>query len=299
MIHMKKKAQGSLEEEFREEVIGKATPDRLKDFIDDTLDPMADAYLIVSRANYQSPTEPDKINAYLKHLGRVDNKDWIPPAICFFDKYKDNQDALLKFIHDLERLTYTFFTLRKNVNERIARYARIIQAIQDEENLYREDLDESILTLQLSEKEKIEMREKLGKDIYKVKPVCKPLLLRLDSLLADRVAEYNNPIISVEHVLPQNPNPKDNSEWFSWFPDEQEREEWTHKLANLVLLSKRKNSRASNYEFKRKKDKYFKEEGVAPFALTHGVTLENEWTPDILEKRQKDLIDRLCKEWRL
>ena len=297
MIHMKKKVQEALEEEFRESVIGKASPERLISFMDDTLKPMANAYRIVSEAKYQSSSEAEKVNAYLKYLNRIDNKDWIPPAICFFDKHEDNQDALLKFICDLERLAYTLFVLRKNVNERITRYARIIQAIQSGEDLYREDLDDGKLTLQLSENEKTEMKEKLGEDIYKVKLVCKPLLLRLDSLLADKVAEYTIPIISVEHVLPQNP--RDNSKWASWFPNEQERQDWTHKLANLVLLSRKKNSQASNFEFDRKKEKYFKEGGAAIFALTNRVTLENEWTPDILQKRQKMLIDSLCKEWRL
>lgn len=297
MIHMKKKAKEALEEEFREGVIGTATPEHLKSFMDDTLKPIAAAYQVVSEAKYQSSKEAEKINAHLKHLGRIDNKDWIPPAICFFNKYKDDQAALLKFIRDLERLAYTLFTLRKNVNDRITRYARIIQAIQGGEDLYREDLAEGKLTLQLSKNEKTEMKERLGEDIYKVKLVCKPLLLRLDSLLADKGVEYTDPVISVEHVLPQNP--KDGSKWVSWFPDEQERQEWTHKLANLVLLSRKKNSQASNFEFDRKKEEYFKKGGAVTFALTQGVTLQNEWTPDVLQKRQKDLIDRLCKEWRL
>ena len=296
MIYMKKKAQEALEEEFQENVIGETNPERLRSFINDTLEPMARAYQIVSEAKYQSPKEAEKVNASLKHLGRIDNKDWIPPAICFFNKYKDDQGALLKFIRDLERLAYTLFTLRKNINERITRYAEIIRAIQNGEDLYKEDISEKKLALQLSENEKAEMRGKLNEPIYEVPQTCKPLLLRLDSLLADTGAEYAEKIISVEHVLPQNP--KDCSEWCKCF-NEQERQYWTHRLANLVLLSKKKNTQASNLEFNQKKDKYFNKGGTTIFSLTQKVISEDEWTPDVLQKRQKDLLDRFYREWRL
>ena len=84
-----------------------------------------------------------------------------------------------------------------------------------------------------------------------------------------------------------------------WFQDEDERKQWTHRLANLVLLSRRKNTRASNYEFERKKSEYFQKHGTTTFALTTKVVDESEWTPAILERRQHELIDVLKKEWRL
>ena len=84
-----------------------------------------------------------------------------------------------------------------------------------------------------------------------------------------------------------------------WFPDTDARERWTHRLANLVLLSRRKNTRASNYEFEKKKKEYFQRDGVTTFALTTQVVNKSEWTPAVLEGRQRDLIDQLKKEWRL
>ena len=87
-----------------------------------------------------------------------------------------------------------------------------------------------------------------------------------------------------------------DSEWVTVFPDEEEREQWTHRLGNLVLLSRRKNSQAQNYDFERKKRDYFQTR-VAPFALTVEVVSESNWTPAVLEQRQKRLIDLLRKEW--
>ena len=74
---------------------------------------------------------------------------------------------------------------------------------------------------------------------------------------------------------------------------------WTHRLANLVLLSRQKNTQAQNFDFERKKQEYFQRKGVAAFALTSQVLNKAEWTPDVLENRQSDLIRRLESEWRL
>ena len=102
-------------------------------------------------------------------------------------------------------------------------------------------------------------------------------------------------VISIEHVLPQSPK----GEWVEWFPDAEQRAQWTHKIANLVLLSRRKNSQASNYEFDKKKSEYFQKNGTTTFALTTQVVSESEWTPKVLECRQRELVGALKKEWRL
>lgn len=123
------------------------------------------------------------------------------------------------------------------------------------------------------------------------------VLLRLDSALSSGGASYEHPLITVEHVLPQFPAV--GSIWRTWFSDA-EREYWTHRLANLVLLTRRKNSEASNYDFELKKHKYFAtKSGVSPFALTTQVLGEDEWTPALLEKRQAALVSALAALWRL
>ena len=108
---------------------------------------------------------------------------------------------------------------------------------------------------------------------------------------------YDHPIITVEHVLPQNP--QEASEWRRTFSDE-ERLEWTHRLANLVLLNRRKNAEASNREFDHKKSRYFSgPNGSAPFTLTIQVNGTSKWTPEILADRQQRLIDKLANLWTL
>ena len=73
-----------------------------------------------------------------------------------------------------------------------------------------------------------------------------------------------------------------------------------HRIGNLVLLSRRKNSEAQNFEFDTKKERYFKsEKGISPFVLTTQVLGETEWTPARLKDRQRDLVAKLKQIWSL
>ncbi|MDF0523386.1 HNH endonuclease family protein [Bradyrhizobium yuanmingense] len=124
-----------------------------------------------------------------------------------------------------------------------------------------------------------------------------PLLLRIDELLSGGRAVYNQPIITVEHVLPQNPS--ELSQWLTDFPHAPERERWVQKLANLVLLTRRKNSQASNFDFVEKKKYFAMKAGVANFAITSNVLKEKEWTVAVLERRQAEILGAVAAVWRL
>ncbi len=75
---------------------------------------------------------------------------------------------------------------------------------------------------------------------------------------------------------------------------------WLHRLANLVPLNQRRNSQAQNHDFERKKKAYFGgKQGVSSYVLTTQVLNTSAWTPAVVEKRQKDLIDVLASAWSL
>jgi hypothetical protein len=86
----------------------------------------------------------------------------------------------------------------------------------------------------LTEAESAEFYFALGEPLYRKSRVCKPVLQRLDEALSTRGATYEDPT-SIEHVLPQTVEA--GSEWASLFPNEAEREHWTHRLAKSRLLN--------------------------------------------------------------
>ena len=290
MITLKTKLRRTLQADFQDNVLKNAAG---IDFIDNTLEPYASVYETLLEASYESTQDAEKVNNYLRDLGRLDNFDWIPPAMAFFLRNPNDREILIRFTKDLERLAYGLFVRRANINDRINRYADVLRDIERGNNLF-----DANSPLQLNAKEKDEIVKGLNGQIYlQTAVVRRTLLERLDSLLADTGASYTRTTITVEHVLPQNP--RADSEWMRWFPNDNEREAWTHRLSNLVLLSRRKNASASNWDFGRKKSEYFQRGTVAPFALTAQVLNESEWTPDVLERRQRELIGALRKEWRL
>ena len=124
------------------------------------------------------------------------------------------------------------------------------------------------------------------------------VLLRLDSALSQGQATYNYPIITVEHVLPQTP--AKGSKWLNWYADDLTRARYTNRLSNLVLLARKKNSQAQNFEFDVKKKKYFTTaQGISPFVLTTQVLGENEWTTTVQDNRQEELVATLKTNWEL
>ena len=187
MIYMKDKARGTLNQEFSDSVLkgkdGGLDDKGAKYVINKVLTPYAESYEVVTRASYESTPSADRVNLYLQHLGRLDNFDWVPPAMAFLNRNKNRTKALIRFVRDLERLAYGMFIRRVNINERINRYSEVLRVIEQGGELF-----EDTAPLQLDTQEKAEIVEALRGPIYSLPRVPRPLLLRLDSLLADEGA---------------------------------------------------------------------------------------------------------------
>ncbi|MFP6111076.1 DUF262 domain-containing protein [Helicobacter pylori] len=132
----------------------------------------------------------------------------------------------------------------------------------------------------------------------------KPILILVEYFMSDdpRPKRIEKNDFHIEHILPQKPDP--SSQWVKDFSEE-ERECYTHSLANLTLLGGKKNTKALsqtlNQDFKEKKEIYMGK----PVALDNKKTFRvmtcydmtkndvcryTEWTPKSLEKRKEELI---------
>lgn len=184
----------------------------------------------------------------------------------------------------------------------------IINALKEKKNIddiisiVKKYLDEKNITQHFQEN----LRDSL---VYKKQPTrkwLKPILILMEYFMSDNA----NPAyikmdddLHVECILPQNPDP--SSQWVKDFSEE-ERECYTHSLANLTLLGGKKNTKALkqtlNRDFKEKKEIYMGK----PVALDNKKTFKvmdcyditendvcryTEWTPKSLEKREKDLMN--------
>ncbi|GAA8192073.1 hypothetical protein HpDR15_07420 [Helicobacter pylori] len=131
----------------------------------------------------------------------------------------------------------------------------------------------------------------------------KPILILVEYSMSDdpypkRIQMDKN--LHIEHILPQQPG--SSSQWVKDFSEE-ERGLYTHSLANLTLLGGKKNTQASNKDFKEKKEIYMgktialdnKEtfKVMTCYKMTIDVAQYAEWMPKNLEKRKEELIKRI------
>lgn len=282
----------SLLQEFPEQVLNRYLPDNGSEFITELLEPYARADIRLLAQDFQG-ADPrwTEINNWLKCLDQLNNDDWRPPALWALKNHDDDPEFLVKFLAKLERLAASMLIRGVYATPRQQRYMDLLKQLVAGDGLDSDNFD-------LSEREILETRDALNGDIYLSTRIRRYVLLRLDSVLADDPgASYDHKIITVEHVLPQSPAV--DSQWARDFSQD-DRDKWTHKLGNLLLLNRRTNSRARNYDFETKKEKYFtSKKGVAVFALTTQVISEPTWTPQVIERRQNELLDLLIREWDL
>lgn len=291
-IKSRTRAVKGLLQEFPDQVLNAYLPDNGTGFIREVLEPYAKADIRMLAQDFRGDDPRwEELNNWLKRLDQLDNDDWRPPALWALKEHGEDVEFLVQFMGKLERLAASMLLRRVYATPRQQRYMELLKQLADGDGLHA-------AAFELTDAERKDTLDRINGELYLATRVRKYVLLRLDSVLAqDPGASYDHRIITVEHVLPQTP-PKE-SQWVRDFSEE-EAEQWTHRLGNLLLLNRRSNSRAQNYDFDVKKEKYFtSDQGVAVFALTTQVLKEPVWTPEVISHRQKYLVEILAREWDL
>ncbi|MBF6590362.1 MAG: DUF262 domain-containing protein [Ktedonobacterales bacterium] len=296
MIHRKAKARETVLKEFRDHVLGRGRDAR--QVIDETLAPLGAAQHVARAAAYTSTRGAEAVNAPLTWLNQVSDADWLPPAMLMVARHARAPELLARFLADLERLAAGLMILRVSVGARIIRYARLLTQIE-EASATLNVLFDTGAPLQLTADERASILRALNGNLDSHNThVRRYVLLRLDADLAGVVPTSHRATVTVEHVLPQHPAA--GSEWLRWFPGQRERSRYAHCLGNMVLLSRTRNTAAANLDFAQKKRAYFASGGgEPPFALTAQVLREEVWTREVVERRQRELLERLGRIWRL
>ncbi|GAA9029085.1 DUF262 domain-containing protein [Helicobacter pylori] len=163
------------------------------------------------------------------------------------------------------------------------------KSVEDIASIVKEYLNGNKITQNFREKLKddhlYEKHKKSSKNSW-----LRPILILVEYFMSDdpKPKRIQTNDFHVEHILPQNPTL--SSQWAKDFSEE-ERELYTHSLANLTLLGGKKNTQASNLDFKDKKKIYMGERAMTCYDATKDIAYNyTEWTPKSLEKRKEELI---------
>ena len=281
-IKLKEKARKNLLEEFEEKVYGK-----VMNYGKESID-----YILKTSENYDKLINltADFNNEYknLINIMKVgfNSEDWIPPLLYYYEKF--NTQGLVEFLKLLDNKFMGDWINKETPTKRLENMNKILKAIEIGEN-YNDILNnKNLFSFDINNFKNI-----INGNIYGER-YCKYLLLKIEYLSLDSEVAYigNYKNISIEHVLPQNP--KEDSEWRVKFSNE-DREEWTNKLGNLILLTKRKNSKLSNLEFKDKKKKYIADKMLLFPSVFEVYSNGEDWNIDILKTRQKRIVNLLIE----
>lgn len=292
-IFAKERPKKNLLDEFKEYVIKQTSP---KSLVDEYLIPYTEAYVCLKNCDFSSTQNAEEINELLLWLNKTNNHDWMPPAIKFLTDHKNDSVYILWFIRKLERLASYLLVTAKNVNQRMERYKWILVEMESRPD---NNLTAPLENIELTDWEKQQFIDALNGEIYSMTAKRRNYIIqRLDSFLSDGGATYNTKLFTIEHVLPQHPS--GDSEWMKLWPDTQTQRFWLNKIANLVPLTRQRNSAAQNYDFNTKKIKYFQSKnGTSSYTLTTQVINIAAWTPEVVEARQKDLEEIFISKWDL
>lgn len=292
-IFVKERQKKTLREEFEEYILKTVSPKRL---IDDYLVPYTNAYVQLKNCEFTATHHADEVNGLLFWLNKTNNSDWMPPAIKFLAEHPNDSEYVLWFIRKLERLASYLLVTAQDVNHRVDRYKWLLVEMEGRPD---STLTSPLRNIELTDWEKEHFRQTLDGEIYTMTAQRRNYIIqRLDSFMSDGGASYNQKLFTIEHVLPQHP-PVHGS-WPELWPDEQERMYWLNRIANLVPLTRQRNSAAQNYGFTTKKEKYFQSKnGTSSYTLTTQVLSETAWTPDAVKTRQEKLAKVFETNWEL
>jgi len=252
---------------------------------------------VILQADFEcaDPALEKQANHSLRWLLRIGDQDWMPVALRLITHYAEKPEVIVAKLAELEKLAAVLWLNRFDINNRIDRYGKLLEEIAGDQS--KSGALPSLLT---SAEEKKSAAVAISGDVYNLSPPPKRtfVLLRLDAALSSGEATYDFDTITVEHILPQTPDA--NSKWMEWWPDPIAREQSLHLLGNLALLNRRQNSAALNWEFDKKKEKYYqKKTGGSPFQITSRVLKETEWTPGVFAVHQAETVAKLKEIWSL
>lgn len=281
-IIVKQKARTNLLDQFEKFVYPKYQHKELLDLI-------FDYYSIYSSIFYEFNLSNQATNLITTMDNGFMSTDWISPILVYYKKFQEDGN-FIKFLEKLDnKFSVDWISGLCDATRRIERMNDVIEVIEKSHN--SQDIINSNVFQNSQEALNSFIRNINEFDLYGRRH-CYYILSKLNYINSSNSTKIINPILSIEHILPQNP--ERSSEWMASFNDEQ-REKLTNKLGNLMLINGKKNSKLGRKQFKEKKDIYFKS-SIDAIPYNGFINEYNNWNTTELEENHQKQID-VVKGW--
>lgn len=267
MIFIKEKPQEDLLAEFDNKIFKKGLLQPGEKFVDE-VKAYGDLYRGIFIDKDYVPAA-DKNHLKFKAMIHImdsefEASEWRACLMFFAKKFIGK--SFYEFSLALEKKYLEQWVLGVRKDERFGVYSQILKSI--ESNAKAEDV-----VAAMNFDEMVIKKAASNPNFYNSR-FAKYFLLRLEVISSEHDVYKEVNAKSIEHIFPQNP-----SVTSMWAKDKDflERSSVVNSIGNLVLLSKSKNSSASNHDFSVKKEKYLKDR-VSDYPRSLKVTSEVEWT---------------------
>ena len=268
----------NLLDEFEKEIFQKGVISRGKTFFD----------LVFRAYDYYCKTiEPEAKETGYNYVNLVKvlkytypSTDWIPVVMFYYSRFKT--DNLYEFTSKMIHKNIADIICGSMPTTRIENLNKIIGAIKTSQSPVN-----VLSNHQLFHFDHKKFMSIVNMDIYGRK-CTKTLLMLLELKYHSDEREIGTGIITIEHILPQNP--KVGSEWTRNYSSEQ-RNLYTHKIGNLCILTRKKNSVFSNLDFEDKKMRYFYGKIDTMPRTLHIINNHSTWLPFDLEQNQHMVLE--------
>jgi uncharacterized protein DUF262/uncharacterized protein DUF1524 len=259
-------------------------------FIEGVLRPAAAIFDDIRLARHAGSPHSAAIARTLRYLSWLPAADWVPSAMLWWLTHGKDPASLAWFLAALDRLAYGLRIVGLGASRRLNRFGALNWAIRNDQ-----DLKGASSPLTFTREELRNLTYNLRDLHERSAPTCKLVLLRLNDQIMGRPQSLESDSLTVEHVLPRKHG--QNSQWRAWFPNPDERNRCTESLGNLVLVTKAQNDKASNLDFTKKRDVYFRTAGAPVPALNESVRRQSEWKAPQIKAREADLLRHLDALW--
>lgn len=248
-------------------------------------------YVYALFENYVDMFAPeDKDYVVLNYMNLMKNglqaDYWITAALSFYKKFGSEEFG--KFVKLLDKKVSADWICSVSPTKRVENIHSIIRKIsqvQSTDDIFSSTVFDICLD---------ELKRTLNLSVYG-KRYDKYLMLKLELLYHGNGAPFPfGQRISIEHILPQNP--AQDSQWLKDFSND-EREEWTDKLGNLVMVTRRKNILLGNPDYAEKRKRYFKKDAEHFAHLYHVYKTYDKWTPAELKQNHEEVVHKLIEAY--